>query len=125
MLRAILKVEIVEGRPVMGTAQMYRDLGVLTVQNIFKIRLFKLLNQLLSGELPSFYNMLLNPLVPNHSHNTRHGNFRHPVASSGVLRRAIDRQMVLLYEEIPANVFVDDSVRASTRNYKKLLLASQ
>ena len=125
LLRAILKVEIVGGRPVMGTAQMYRDLGVLTVQNIFKIRLFKLLNQLLSGELPSFYNMLLNPLVPNHSHNTRHGNFRHPVASSGVLRRAIDRQMVLLYEEIPANVFVDDSVRASTRNYKKLLLASQ
>ena len=125
LLRAILGVEIVAGRPVMRTAQMYKELGVLTVQNIFKLKLFKLLVQLLTGELTSFYNLLLSPLVPSHQHNTRQGNFRHPVASCCVLRRAIDRQLVLLYEEIPVNTMVNDSVRASTKKYKKYLLSNQ
>ena len=125
LLRAILRVRIVGGRPLMGTAEMYRSLGILTLRNLFKLRLFTFLMQLLRGELPNFYNLLLSPLLLNHSYHTRGNGFRHPLARCSVERRAINRQLVLLYEEVQAEVFVDDSVRASTRKYKKNLLGSQ
>ena len=125
LLRAILKVEIIEGRPAMGTAEMYRELRVLTVRNIFKLLLFKFLMQVLKGEMPAFYDMLLSPLLLHHSYNTRRGHFRHPLAQSGVAKRSIDRQLVLLYEELPVETYLDDSVRASSKKYKNVLLNNQ
>ena len=125
LLRAILKVKMVDGRPLMGTSVMYKDLRILKIRSIFKLRLFTFLMQLLKGELPVFYDLLLRPSLSDHAYGTRGNRFRHPLALCCVERRAINRQLILLYEEVPAVDLVVESTKASAKNYRKSLLYSQ
>ena len=49
LLRSILGVRYVDGRPVMDAARMYKQLGILKVKNVFKLKMFKLLVTLLNN----------------------------------------------------------------------------
>ena len=88
LLRAILNVEVVNGVPQQRTIDMYNNLGLLTLNNLFKLYLIKFLSLLLKGDLPIFYDLLLRPLLPNHRYGTRTGRFRHPLIVCEVKRRA-------------------------------------
>ena len=79
VLRAILGVVVVNGRPAVQTISMYKNLNVLTLRNIFNLQLFKFLISLLKGELPLFYDLLLQPLHSLHQYHTRGSIFRHPL----------------------------------------------
>ena len=125
LLRAILGVEIVNGVPQEGTMNMYNSLGVLTVNNLFKLHLFKFLNLLMNGSLPYFYDLLLRPLLSTHNYNTRSVGFRHPLVVCEVERRAIAHQLVLMNEEIVPNLLEGPTIARVLKKYKKYLLNEQ
>ncbi|MEL6606578.1 MAG: reverse transcriptase domain-containing protein, partial [Cyanobacteria bacterium J06614_10] len=66
LLRTILNVKYHDFRPEIDTCEIYKRLDVLKVENIFKLRLFKLLTELLRGLQPEFYDLLLKPFENNH-----------------------------------------------------------
>ena len=125
LLRAILRVPYDNGRPLVGTLELYRSLGVLTLRNLFKLCLFKFLILVLNGSLPFFYNLLLNPLISVHGYPTRGGIFRHPLISCEVERRSVAYQLVLLFEEVNADMYENVSVHTASFKYKKHLMLTQ
>ena len=125
LLRAILDVEVVNGVPQQRTMEMYNDLGFLTLNNLYKLYLVKFLSLLMKGCLPIFYDILLRPLLPNHSYGTRCGRFRHPLITCEVERRAVAHQLILIYDEYSANVDENLSIHTILKRYKKFLLQRQ
>ena len=71
ILRTILGVIWVNNRPVVSNQELYRELNVLRLNNIFKLNLYKLLRLLLDGELLEFWQLLLANHVSHHEYNTR------------------------------------------------------
>ena len=124
LLRAILGIGLENGIPAVRTKDMYAGLGVLTLKNLFKLKVFRLLASLLNGQLPLFYDLLLRPLLSNHGYNTRTGDFRHPLLVCEVERRAIAHQLVILHDETPSE-FYDMSLKKAARHFKRHLLNSQ
>ena len=116
ILRTILGIGYIEFIPTVGTGEMYRNLKVLTVKNLFKLQLFK---------LPMFYDMILRPLLLPHSYNTQTRKFRHPLLSCEVERRAIAHQIILLYEETLSAYHEDMPICKAKQLYKKFLLSLQ
>ena len=125
LLRSVLGVKRVNGIPSMHTADMYRELSVLNLKNLFKLYLFKFMVLMLKGYLPAFYNLLLRPLEINHEHNTRSRSLRHPMLTSEVERRAITHQVIILKESLPPDILVDGTPGVLFRRFKKYLLESQ
>ena len=125
VLRAILGVALVDGRPVMRTAEMYRGQKVLTFKNIFKLQLFKFLLSVLKGDLPLFYNLILRPLHSLNVYFTRGGEFRLPFVTCEVERRGIAYQMVSLLNNIEIELYISLPLRTAVKRYKRFLLASQ
>ena len=124
LLRVILGVGWVDGRPSVCTDQMYRDNNLLRVESIFKYFLFKLLRQLLDGNLTEFFDTLLRPHLISHTHETRSGVFRHPALRCEVERRFLPYQLITLYDQLP-NELLNQRHRTSLRNFRLLLLNNQ
>ena len=124
LLRAILKVEIINGVPQQHTMSMYNDLGILTVNSLFRLQLFRFLNLLLNGCLPNFYDLLMMPLLSRHNYSTRAGRFRHPLVVCEVERRAVAHQLVLMYDSIEDS-FYDVCIGKALKKYKRFLLSEQ
>ena len=125
LLRAILGVEVINGIPQERTMAMYDKLGVLTISNLFKLCLYKFLNNLLKGSLPYFYDVLLRPLLSTHNYGTRAGRYRHPLVVCEVERRAIAHQLILMYDETRPNLNEGRTTESILRKYKKFLLSQQ
>ena len=125
LLRMILKVRYENGRPLMGNIELYKNLRVLNLDNLYKLHLFKFMVLMLRGCLPNFYNMLLRPLISNHVYNTRAGVFRHPLLGSEIERRSIMHQVIMLYENVPHDFYIDVSISTAVRKYKRFLMSSQ
>ena len=125
LLRIILRIPFESGRPVVGTMEMYRSLGVLTLRNLFRLQLFKFMILILNGCVPFFYNLLLQPLCVTHNYSTRAGAFRHPLISCEVERRSIASQLIMMHEEVNADMYVNMSIACAIRKYKKYLLSRQ
>ena len=66
ILRTILGIGYIDFMPTVRTKEMYRNLKVLTVKNLFKLQLFKIMALLLNDELPMFYDMLLRTMLFPH-----------------------------------------------------------
>ena len=124
LLRAILKVEVVNGVPQRSTVSMYNELGILTVNNLFKLQLFRFLNLLLNGCLPMFYDLLMVPLLSRHNYSTRAGRFRHPLVVCEVERRAVAHQLILMYDAIEDSYY-DVCIGKAIKKYKRFLLSEQ
>ena len=126
LLRTIMGIQSVDGRPVVGTSDMYRQFGVLRLKNVYRLRMFRLLLTILNGHCPEFYNLLLRPYISVHNYRTRGRAFRHPLVMCEVERRAVSHQLINLYETIP-ETFRDQNRAFSTlmREFKRHLLASQ
>ena len=124
LLRTILGVTWENGRPSMGTNEMYRETGLLKLSNIYKLNLYKFLRLLLDGQLPEFWELLMAKYITAHDYNTRQIRFRHPNIYSEVERRALSYQLIMLLEELPPTV-LEMSFQSSIRQFKRALLASQ
>ena len=125
LLRAILDIEVINGIPQVRSIEMYKTLGLLNVNHLFKFQLFKFLNSLLNGTLPAFYDLILRPLLLTHRYNTRNGNFRHPLVICDVEKRAVAHQLVLLYDEVHEIFDNDLSTFTLMKRYKKFLVENQ
>ena len=125
ILRTILGIRYIDFIPTVRTEEMYRNLKVLTIKNLFKLQLFRFMVLLLNDELPMFYNMILRPLLLPYGYNTRGRKFRHPLLSCEVERRAIAHQIILLYEETPSAYYEDVSICKAKQLYKDFLLSLQ
>ena len=125
LLRSLLGVELVNGIPVMHTADMYRTLSILTIRNLYKMNMFRFLMMMLRGDLPYFYNALMRPLEIAHNYNTRSLAFRHPLITRETERRSIVHQLVILHEAVSPEVYRDKSLRVALTHFKKTLLESQ
>ena len=101
LLRSIMGVGYIGGRPTLDTTSMYNQLGILKLKNVFKLRLYSLLVSLLNGSLPDFFNLFLAPYLMAHDYATRGRIFRTPLVSCEVEHRAVSYQLIRLYEEIP------------------------
>ena len=124
LLRLIFGIRRVNGIPVMGAEEMYGTFGLLRLESIFKLRLFKLLYNLLNGRYPDLYHVLLQPYVIQHSYATRGGIFRHPNVNCEIERRFLSHQLIILYEQLPDGVF-ERPLGASLTLVKKILMTSQ
>ena len=124
LIRVILGVTRINGRPVMGVDEMYEQLSFLKLSSLFKYNMYKFLRQLLDGELPDFATSLLNEHLITHSYNTRQVRFRHPALTSELERRAIPSQLIMLYENVPREILCM-SQKSSLRAYKRYLLSDQ
>ena len=126
LLRILMGVQYVDGRPTISTSEMYPQLGLLRVSDIYKQRMFKLLITLLNGLSPYFYDLLLKPYISIHNYRTRGKAFRHPLVVCEVERRAVSYQLIHLYENVPDYVYDQDNVSLKTlvNKYKRHLLAS-
>ena len=125
LLRIILRIPFENGRPVVGTMEMYRDLGVLTLRSLFKLQLFRFMILMLKGYLPLFYDRLLQPLSATHNYSTRAGTFRHPLISCEVERRSIANQLIVMYEGVDVDMYVNLSIAGAICKYKRYLLSKQ
>ena len=124
ILRTILGVVWVNNRPVVSNQELYRELNVLRLSNIFKLNLYKLLRLLLDGDLPEFWQLLLANHVSHHEYNTRRVRFRHPNITSEVERRALSYQLILMLEELPLDI-LEINFKASLKHFKRVLLEEQ
>ena len=124
LLRTVLGVTWENGRPSMSTKEMYKELGLLRLQNIFKLNLYKLLRLLMDGKLPDFWEILLARHTTPHAYNTRGLGFRHPNITCEVERRALSYQLIKLLEELPPNL-LEINFRSSIKHFKRLLLTDQ
>ena len=111
-------------RPVVSNQELYRELNVLRLNNIFKLNLYKLLRLLLDGELPEFWQLLLANHVSHHEYNTRRVRFRHPNITSEVKRRALPYQLILMLEELPLDI-LEINFKASLKHFKRVLFEEQ
>ena len=125
LLRIILRVQFVNGRPLMSNSLLYKTLGILNVDNLYKLRMFKLLILLLRGELPNFYDVLLRPYEINHNYATRGGCFRNPLVRNEIERRAASPQLILLHESITNDSYRNVSIARAVKNFKNNLLENQ
>ena len=123
LLRTILGVTWENGRPSMGTDEMYRELGLLKLNNIYKLNLYKLLRLLLDGKLPEFWELLMAKYVTSHAYNTRRKRVRHPDINCEVERRALSYQLIMMLEELPPSI-LEMSFHSSIKQFKKTLLTS-
>ena len=57
MLRMILGVVKINGRPTISNKELFKQLELLNLTSIYKYNLFKLLKLLLDGKLPAFWNL--------------------------------------------------------------------
>ena len=96
MLRLIMGVRWHNGRPLMGTRELYKALGMLKVASLYKFGIFKFLKQLLEGRFPEFFDILLRPYHSVHHYSTRGGMFRHPPLACEVERRFLPHQMIIM-----------------------------
>ena len=124
ILRIILGVTWENHRPTLSNNELYRHLNILNLGNLYKLNLYKLLRLLLDGALPEFWQLLLARYTTPHAYNTRGIRFRHPNITSEVERRALSYQLILLLEELPANI-LDRNPKASAKLFKRNLLESQ
>ena len=124
LLRTILGVTWVNGRPSMATNDMFKELGMLQLHNIFKINLYKLLRLLVDGKLPEFWDLLLARYITPHAYNTRHIRFRHPDITCEVERRALSYQLIMMLEELPRDI-LEMSAQPSIKRFKQILLSGQ
>ena len=124
LLRLILCVQYVDGRPVISNTDLYKKIGVLNLNSLFKMRMLKLLLSLLGGKVPSLYNVLLEPHESHHTYATRRGIFRHPYLTCEIERRAVSHQLILLHEEIPEG-FDNMSITRALKKYKTILYQNQ
>ena len=126
LLRTILGVRYIEGRPSLDTTLMYKQLGILKIKSIFKYRLFCFLISLLNGSRPEFYDLLLAPALSVHGYGTRHRNFRVPLVSCEIERRALSYQLIRLFEDVPSQyIDLTNSANMLLRNFKKYVLLEQ
>ena len=126
LLRTMMGVRYVEGRPVIGTSDMYGQLGILRLKNVYKLRMFRLLVSLLNDGCPQFYDLLLRPYIATHNYRTRGRAFRHPLVMCEVERRAVSYQLINLYETVP-DIYRNEnaSLRSLMKEFKRYLLADQ
>ena len=124
MLRVILGVRWENGRPTVGTDEIYKQLGLLKVENIFKYNMFKLLRQLLDGQIMDFMELLLSQYASTHTYQTRQIRYRHPALTCEVERRGLPHQLILLYESLPEDIFTM-SFRKSLKSFRELLFQGQ
>ena len=124
LLRTVLGVTWDNGRPSMGTDEMYRQLGLLKLNSIYKLNLYKLLRLLLDGQLPEFWELLMAEYITSHGYNTRQIRFRHPNITCEVERRAISCKLIMMLEELPPSI-LEMSSKSSIKQYKKTLMTRQ
>ena len=124
ILRTILGVAWENNRPVLSNDDLYRELNVLRLNNIFRLNLYKLLRLLLDGELPEFWQLLLANYVSQHGYNTRGVRFRHPNIACEVERRALSYQLILMLENLPLDI-LETGYNASLKHFKRALLDGQ
>ena len=117
LLRHILCVQYIDGRPVVSNTELYENIGFLNINSLYKMRLFKLLLSLLGGKLLELH-------ASHHNYATRGGIFRHLYLTCEVERRAVPHQLILLLEEIPDG-FDDMSITSAVKKYKKILYQNQ
>ena len=127
LLISIFVVRYVDGRPVMNTASMYKQLGILKVKNVFKLRMFKLLVTLLNNYWPEFYDLLLRPYLIPHNYATRNSLFRHPLIICEVEHRAAACQLICLCDGVPYHFYDRDNkpIKTLVNNLKKYVLSCQ
>ena len=124
LLRMILGIQWENVRPLVGTDELYKTLGVLKLNSLYKLRIFKFLRQLLVGKNPDLYDMLLRPYLSNHNYRTRGNVFRHPALVCEIERRFLPHQMIILYEDLPQEI-LNNSITSSVRTFKLKLLNEQ
>ena len=124
LLRVILGIKWINGRPSVSTDDMYESNHFLKIRSIFKLNLFKLLKQLLDGKIPELFNMLLHPYVTTHFYETRGGIFRHPPLTCEIERRALPHQLITLFESVPDEI-LNKSHFSSIYSFKNFLLNDQ
>ena len=124
LLRVILGISWINGRPTVSTNEMYKSNNFLKIGNIFKLNLFRLLKQLLDGRIPEFFSILMQPYVTTHSYETRGGVFRHPPLTCEIERRALPHQLINLFENVPDEILNMNNF-ASINSFKKFLLNNQ
>ena len=124
MLRVILGIRWINGRPNVSTNYMYRSNNLLKIESIYKYILYKLLRQLLDGNLPYLFGILLEPHIAPHQYGTRGGRFRHPPLVCEIERRSLPHQLITLLDSIPSEMLAQ-SCSLSLRNFKTFLLNSQ
>lgn len=122
LLRAILGVRYSNGRPDMDTDTMYNMLGFLQLEEVFRLKMFTLLLNLLRGTYPDLYEILLEPYLPTHNYATRI-DFRYPLITCEVERRAVSSQLILLHNAVPNNFLNEDtSICNLVKKYRRSLL---
>ena len=124
MLRVILGIRWIDGRPNVPTTEMYKNNNVMKLESIFKLCLFKLLKQLLDGKLPDMYRYLLEPHLSGRNYETRNGTFRHPALTNEVERRALPHQLISLHDRVPAR-YLNLSTYLASKEFKRYLLDTQ
>ena len=124
MLRVILGVVRINGRPALSNDALYKRLGLMKLTSVYKYHLFKFLKLLLDGKLPEFWSILMAEYVTHHAYNTRQIRLRHPALACEIERRAMSHQLILLYENVPNNI-LELHYQSAIRKFKKLLFETQ
>ena len=124
LLRMILGIQWENGRPLVGTNELYKTLGILKLNSLYKLCIFKFLRQLLDGKNPDLYDMLLRPYLSNPNYGSRGNVFRHPPLVCEIEGRFFPHQRIILCKDLPQEI-LNDSITSSVCTFKLRLLNEQ
>ena len=95
---------------------LFKKTNVLTVYDVNKY--------FMGSQFKKWPNKYIDPLRPNHNHNTRHNHILRPFQHGlSMVRNSFLVQGVTNYNEIPLNIKISGSLNSFKRNYKKYLIS--
>ena len=124
-LRSILGVTFNENYiPSKPTSEMYKELEMLKLKDIYKYFLLKFLHSVIYGNRSYIFNNYFLELVPTHGHNTRSFKFKYPQVRLEVERHLPVYNCVSLFNGLPDDFIKPQSAMMLKKKFKKLCLDS-
>ena len=122
ILRIILDVKFDENYlPVVRTNEMYKSLGLLKFNDLYRLSLLKFLHFVFYKD-NEFFNRFYLPLLPRHNYNTRNVRIDLPIVGLDIQKRFAHFQSCQLLNEIDEELIVPQSNKSLIKKFKEIAI---
>ena len=125
VLRIICRVRYSENHvPMTRTVQLYSDLKLLQLDDLYKLQLLKFLHSIIYGPNSHLFNKLILPYFPSHNYDTREFRLNLPRARLDVERQSVAYNLLVIFNEYSTIYSEPISLACLTNKFKKQILQS-
>ena len=110
------------GIPMVSTNFMYKSLGLLQLEDIYRYSIGIFNYSILYGNNNHLFDVIFLPNVPLHDHNTRHNGLNLPIIGSERERQSTAYSCVKYFNLFPSDLYEPMSIHSFKRKIKAYLL---